>query len=411
MQMIGIHSIEDCLEILTGLQKHNLQFEINPSDATIMNSVARQIFKGTALTDRQYNLMKEKLQNYREQFESQDIIGFDRALETLRLPLRQIDRSKYITIVDTLDVYKNSVYESYKEKLKWIKVRFPFKKSDIMLINQISAIKDYVHQKGSHEHFFILNEKNVYNILSKFSDKNYVIDEELKEIYKKILDIKSNKGKYLSAISDEGLLNFNPRIKEIAEEEVGEFNLSNKLLYIDRRFRYSINNIEVVQPYSLEEKIAYRSDLYYQSKPSEETVDNIMSALWNLKRFPMLVILDKLNPEHQLYELANFYRDILPNEEQSVLFRLDGESGFNQLIHDRKLNNWVDKDTKIVYISSDKLPKLLVNSDFKPCVTFSYTSKLDRIVDSYVKSKCDLIVFREEEISPFRKYSRYYANL
>jgi hypothetical protein len=136
----------------------------------------------------------------------------------------------------------------------------------------------------------------------------------------------------------------------------------------------------------------------------------VLTALWELDRFPLLVIIDTDEAEEQLYECANYYRDILNPQEQSVLFRLeDKNSGFNQLIKDRKLNNWVDKSTKVVYISKNKLPKLLVKNDWKPTAVLSYNSKVDRHIDFYNNFNCDLIIYREESLSPFRRYSKYYG--
>jgi hypothetical protein len=161
---------------------------------------------------------------------------------------------------------------------------------------------------------------------------------------------------------------------------------------------------------SLTHKIAARKTPMYHSKPSVETTGTILGALWELNRFPMLVVLDKTNAENQLHEFVNYYRDILPAEEQSVLFRLEeADSSFNQLVKDRKLNNWVDKNTKIVYISKDKLPKVIVNNAWKPTVTFTYDSHIDKHVDGYVSFNCDLIIYREEDTSPFRKHSRLYG--
>lgn len=396
MQKIGIHTIEDCLEVLTGLQKHNLEFKINSTDATIINSVARQVFKGTALTDRQYNLMKEKLQTYKTQFESQDVIGFDRAIDKLRNPLREIDRRKYIKLVD------NEII-----------VRFPFRKPEIMLVQEVANNADgYSHEKGSHQHSFTYNESNVLKLLDRFSNKEFAIDEELLEIYNQIKDIESNSYDYLSGIFNNTLINIHHNLKPFIQDEVGEISNDNIIKLIDKKFRYAFDYIDVPtsSPISLSQKIAFRKEQSYQSKPSAESIDLILGALWELERFPMLVILDKKFAETQLYEFLSYYRDILQPEDQSVLFRLDDtDAGFNQLVRDRKLNNWVDKSTKIVYISKDKLPKLLISGEWKPSATFSYDSNIDRYVNSYVSFNCDLVIYREEETSPFRRYSRYYG--
>ena len=55
-----ILNLEDCLEHLAGLRESPVKFTIEQTDFTIMNSIARQCFKGMALTDRQSALMQEK---------------------------------------------------------------------------------------------------------------------------------------------------------------------------------------------------------------------------------------------------------------------------------------------------------------------------------------------------------------
>jgi hypothetical protein len=92
------NTLEDLLEILAGLQGQ-AKIQIESSDHNLLFSMARQVFKGTGLTDRQYELAKEKLLKYKEQFTALDY-NFDMSLEKLRLPLRQLDRSRWMKIVD-----------------------------------------------------------------------------------------------------------------------------------------------------------------------------------------------------------------------------------------------------------------------------------------------------------------------
>lgn len=402
--MLELHNIEDCLEVFAGMRKDSPKFAINGEDCTIMYSIARQVFKGTALTDRQYVLMQEKLLKYKPQFESNGFNNLEEAITVLRNPLRSIDRSKYVKLVNGVDAGFQGSQETF------IKVRFPFKKTDILLIQEIpSGDEGYFHEKGSHEHFFTLTEQHVYEIIKRFSNKDFIIDQALIEIYNQILEIKEQKEKYVCGIFNDQLVNLHPKAAAIALEELGEFNSKSKLLYVDRRRRYGIAHVDESRQYLLKEKIAYRETAQYLSKPSDESLSEVLKVLWDLNRFPLIVLLDKVRAEEQLHEFVTYYRDILPPEEQSVLFRLDGDSGFNQLVKDRKLNNWVDKNTKIVYISSDKLPKVIVNNEWRPIAALGFTSKLDRTVDSYIANRCDLIVFREEMLSPLRKFSRYYG--
>jgi hypothetical protein len=360
-----------------------------------VNSIARQVFKGTALTDRQFALMQEKLVAYKAQFVEAGVENLEDLLQRTRQPLRQIDRSKYIKCQDNTIV-----------------IRFPFNKTDICYIHEFAGTAEgYHHQKGTHIHYFEYDERNVLNLLDRFTKKDFVIDEELIEVYTAAKAIHSSPQEYLSGIVNNKLVNINPALDTVIQHEVGKLSNSTFAKFIDRRFRYALDYVELPSAStSLAHSIISRKEVTYNSRPSAESTSDILTALWDLDRFPLLVVLDAANAEEQLHELANYYRDMINPEEQSVLFRLDdAEAGFNQLVKDRKLNNWVDSTTKVVYISKSKLPKILVNNEWKPTAAFSYDSKVDRFVDSYVSFNCDLIVYREETTSPFRKYSRIYG--
>ena len=385
------NTIEDCLEILAGFRKESDKFSLMKEDYTIMHSIAKQVFKGTALTDRQLALMQKKLPAYKDQFDNADI---PLELVKLRKPLRSINREKYIKLQGNK-----------------IKIRFPFKKSDIILINEISGNSDgYEHKKGSHEHFFDYTEQNVLNLLDRFSNKSFKCDKELLLVYHEMKHIEMEKEKYIPGIYNMELKNIKDGVQSLIESDIGKLTSSTFVKYADRRFKYGLTHVDISNPKNLEESVAFRKSQVYESKPSVETLDQILGSLWNLDRFPMLVILSKNEPEKQLHSMLSYYRDILNVEQQSVLFRLeDKNAGFNQLVRDRKVNNWVDKTTKIVYISKDKLPKLLVNCEWKPTVALCFDSMLDTTVNIFVNSICDLIIFREEYLSPFRRHSSIYG--
>jgi len=391
-----ILNLEDCLEHLAGMRESPVKFTIEQTDFTIMTSIARQCFKGMALTDRQSALMQEKLLPYREQFTNIDW-DFDYAVNQLRQPLRSIDRSKYIKFQDNTIV-----------------VRFPFNKTDICYIHEFAGTAEgYHHEKGTHIHYFEYNERNILNLLDRFTKKEFVIDEELLEIYNKIKVINDNPQAHLSGIDDNyNLININSKLAVTIQNEVGEASAESFTKLYDRRFRYGFNHVANLGKArnELVHEIASRKDKTYHSKPSVQSTQDVLTALWELDRFPLLVVLDPTHAEEQLYTFANHYRDILDSNEQSVLFRLeDKDSGFNQLVKDRKLNNWVDSTTKVVYISKSKLPKLLVKGEWNPGAVFSFSSSMDRFVDSYVSFNCDLIVYREEHMSPMRRHSKYYG--
>ena len=290
-------------------------------------------------------------------------------------------------------------------------MRFPFKKSHIMLINEISNFAEgYEHKKGTHIHSFDYTESNVLLLLDRFNDKGFKVDEEIFLVWHEMQHMLLQKDSYVPGIYNMQLKNISKKIENLLTEEIGELNDENYIKYIDRRFRYGIEHFESQEAITNIQKIAYRKDLEYQSKPSKEKLEHVLTSLYTLDRFPILFILDKDNCEKQLHSIVNFYRDIIDSSTHSVLFREENkDSGFNSLIRDRKLNNWVDKDTKIVYINNKKLPKLLIENEWRPSVAFMFDGVSDRAINTYIKFTCDLQIFREEYGSPFRRHSNYYG--
>ena len=99
---------------------------------------------------------------------------------------------------------------------------------------------------------------------------------------------------------------------------------------------------------------------------------------------------------------------MVDTKDQSVLFRLSNEVGasFNEYVKENNLNNWVDKNTKIVYISNEKLPKLLISGEWKPSAALVFGSFPSRYSDAYITSHCDLIIYRDESMSMFKRILR-----
>ena len=402
------HTIEDLLEVLAGLKEQS-KIQIETTDATIMHSIARQVFKGTALTDRQFALMKEKLQTYRDQFITLEY-DFDRAVDTLRQPLRHIDRSKYIKIVSHTEMLgPDAVYESYKNKWQWIKIRFPFSKSLITVINSLPKItEEYHHAKGSHEHFFLANETNIYNIIKSFKDKEFDIEKDILDYYQKCEKI-LNEDNNISYINDVGVFNISQNLKDQMHNELGEYK-ENIYKYTDRHRRYGVmQNRVTTYADSTTLKIASRERVEFYCPENEYSLNDVLLSIYNLDRFPLLVNVSLGYEYEQVQSVYEFFKTLLPSEQQSVMFRLDNADNreFNEFVQEKKLNNWVDNNTKIVYINN-KLTKVLMKSQFSPITTLMFSQNSNGQLSKYIRTTSDLIVIRAEE-SLMRKYSKYHG--
>jgi hypothetical protein len=408
-----IATIEDLLEVAAGMTRDpEPKITLAKEDITIMHSIARQVFKGTALTDRQFALMKEKLSKYKDQFE--DSCDFESVVTELRNPLREIDRSKYIKIVSHSEmVGPDNPYESYKQKWQWIKVRFPFSKSTITLIQNIpkaDQYQEYVHHKGSHEHFFLLTEQNVYNIIKTFKEKNFEIDNDLIDLYETISSI--NKNDYEISVKDFKLLNMHKNGAAQIQQDLGELNTDNVIHYKDRSILYGITSFDqqaedIIEGYDiLTKRIARRNEPLIHVDSKAWTLSALFNSLISLNRYPIVILLDDTNPYDVLAESFGYLRNLIDSREISVLYRLpsDQSNGYNEFIQQNKLNNPLDSNTKIVYTSKNKINKPLVLSECNPITVLSLcktrrSSQLDNWLVNF-----DLVIDYADEpaIVPYR---------
>ena len=407
------NTIEDLLEILAGFRQAP-KIEIESSDMSIMYSIARQVFKGTALTDRQYALVTEKLSKYKEQFND---YNFDLAVETLRMPLREIDRSKYIKVVSHSEMLgPDKVYESYKEKWQWIKVRFPFSKKLICKIESLDkSSNNYYHDKGSHEHYFLYNERNIFDIIEVFKDSSFIIDQDLLDMHLLLQEMKDNQDNYIPGIYKLKLKNLSDRAISYMLSDIGEPSIDNLALYKDRQRKYGLHYFDtsdldnsISQLTHLSQNIVNRECRQVLIKKEKYTINNLAESVLELNRFPLLVILPETDPLNDLIKVHKSLHGFVDPTECTVMFRLsnNSDSEFNDYIKNNNLNSSLDKNTKVVYINTNKIPKPLIMSDWK-CSTalLTQSQRVNTKLSQYIE-KFDLVMHYDKDVSQFARFQR-----
>ena len=404
----AVHTIEDCLETILGYTSlSSSTFRTLSTDYSVFSSIAKQVAKQTPLTDRQYNLLLEKLSEtyYSAQFAACNIGNeqYSIALSQTRYPLREIDRSKYVTVVDTLP---ESAARSKKQDAiagnAWIKVGFPFSKKTIAIINDLaSQTRVHAHESGSRDHYFKLDEYAVYKIVSEFKDKEFEIDKELLDWYERITVIVNNRQAYLPSIADGITSNLHQTSAEYLESTLGKPSASNIVKYKDRSLLFDIRQFDTsllnegiknVSP--LTAKIVERTSPHILIKPSDWDFSKLIESLVELDRTPLLII---LKPEDALEDLKKVHAALdkfFDKDDISVLFRLDNNTNakFNKYVRDNGLNSPVTENTKVAIISKDKLPKPLLKADWVPdCVLRVGSTRIQHKVDSWTQ-ECDLVI-------------------
>jgi hypothetical protein len=381
-------TVEECLELLVGLKEaSNYKFEVYKDDSTILTSIARQVYRGVALTDRQFDLLVKKFESYTDQFNNNSI-DIKTILEEkyLRMPFRDIDR-------------KQEVYIETKDNIKLIVAKFPFNKKLISKLQTLREKSDGQVTKAKNKWKFILSEHNVKIVGDTLS--NFDFSDEFKSLYDEIISFVPHDhvpGIYYSNGSFE-LKNVHPEAVKTAQRLCGDIK-DNTLKYLDRAKQFGITYSEFIpQDETLAEKIASRThskvlinDVY--------SIEDIFKSLIVLDRFPLLVTVDE-EEYHNVQEIYNVASKYISNSQISVMFRLSNDDEenvlFNTWIKENSLNNWVDDNTKIVFIESNKIPKPVMNSYKPQCVLTmsnrsrsygyhaSWTDKIDLQISYRVK--------------------------
>tara|TARA_Y200000002_G_scaffold194803_1_gene160956 strand:- start:160 stop:1386 length:1227 start_codon:yes stop_codon:yes gene_type:complete len=399
------HNIEDCLEQLVSLQNSDCKFELKSEDVSILQSIGRQVVRGTGLTDRQLELVKTKLLFYKSMF-NYDVT---KCFNNLRIPIRNLNREKTIQIVTKDNVTDNPL----------IAVKFIFNKK---YLNNIELLKrestGHLYDNKEKIHYFPFTENNLFHVINRFKNCNFSIPEELMSYYEKVKEMNNNKNNHIPGIYSFKLKNLSDKAIDFMISSIGEPSKENLALYNDRKdqlglhhfdhdsLQESLNSLTI-----LSRNIVNRTQSNVLIKPQKYPIERVLESLLELNRFPLLVILplEKNNLMHSpldgLIPIDKGLSNIIFKDDISVLFRTDNkvDKNFNEYIKDNKLNNSLDNNTKVVYINSNKFPKPLLKSNWKPSSVLCMGSyRLNPKISDYIYG-LDLVIHYDTDLSPFNK--------
>ena len=388
-QSINDLTCEDCLELVAGISNlkwsgvAKLQdlhsFKLHPDNPRIMFSIAKQVFRGTALTQKQHELVKSLLvEYYADQFKERDIDVVEH-VDNLRFPYREVNQEHWLKV---LDVKHPKTYV----ETKMLVIRFPFNKKVISRIDELknNSDKDYFYK--DHKHYFPLTERNVYKLVTiarRFRHK-FDIDNEVQTIFDKCMEYEDNREQYLPGVYDYKIKNIPIQQFQHLHEDIGEVDVDNLFKYYDRRRKYGLCEFDIMSVTdsmmglnALSKQLIDRPSTAVMVNSKKWTLDNLLDSLFEMDRLPIAVVLDDETALDTLIEMHRRLTLRIPTEQMSVMFRLDkgkkDADAFNQFVRDKALNNYVDKNTKVVYINNNKVPKPVYRSDWEPLTLFLYT--------------------------------------
>jgi len=375
------HTIEDALEILAGTTTRAVNIRVDIGEVNLIKSLGRQVARGTALTDRQFELATKKIEKYQKGLEQNSVdVQSLLALAPLRMPLRQVDRTQSISFVMGID-----------KKIK-LSVKFVFSKKFAAVWSDLQdqlTVSVY-EQKGEKQ--LAVNEQDLYLIVNTLQPMGFTVSDEVVEVYQKIEEIyvnPDNFAPYVDVVDNTLVLkNVNPRCKTYLDKEFTDIKDSDFLVFLERvkncgiyhKTDKIIEKITEISPNKLIKDILVSEETRFRLNPEEHTTDSLFDILDTLNQWPILVIVDETKDAiSQVKTLCTALMARLDNSEVTVFFRLENgnteHEEFNQFVADNHLNNYIDSKTKVVFVSKNRIPKPLFNADWKPrtaLVTSSY---------------------------------------
>ena len=355
---------------------------IRKSDVKLFENVRSQVYKQQGLTDRQLLLMQKKVLEYKYQLDANGYFHYEEHIKHTRLPIRQIDRSRKIELVSRSNMYN--------VELLFMAIRFPFSNRMIKHIDYIKKIKETEFEAKTKTHFVPVTEKNVYNILKRFQDANFEIDEKLLDFYKKVEVFAIDEDSYTPGIYNYELKNVSVHVRNWCYKNFGKPSPDNIHLYLDRadelgliNFDYSKLQKYIEHRYSnTTYRFLSRTNKDIHVPVSDYGLDEVIDCISLLKRWPLMIVIpahvDQWASDQNLTEVENLtyvhtmLRPHIPNEDISVLYRKD-----NTTLFDKEFNNYITREqlnslpvadkTQVAIISNTKkIPKPLIASGWLP---------------------------------------------
>jgi len=381
-----MNSIDNILINLYSSSPTSVQQTVPVRDRKILVSLFRQISSGHFLTENQGKLLvkifNENIDNL--EFKDPEILSLIES-PIWSKPFRQIE-------------YVKKIYLSDSEE-KHIIIEFTFNKRIRDQISKISKDLDgALISIGNKKHTLPLTEKNILTLVKGLKNFRFEIDEKLQNFYHEILEVLSTKENIFDLKNIES-----KKLLDSLYADIGVENSENHLLLADRKIRYQYQIFSDFAPGTLTDKIAYRRTSKLYLDKNQVSLTDIIHSLNELNRLPVLFIFSSHDIKDSITDLKNMATALESNSiaDVGIYFRFDNTTEqnkiFNDLINTLKYNLKLDKNTKIVGLANNKLPKFLVKDQWKPNSIISFTNNFKNNKTSVYCDDVDLIIYYHDK--------------
>lgn len=367
-----------------GIEK--LSSNIPARDKKILMSLSRQIISGNFLTENQSKLLTKILKENIEHLSTVD----SAKLAALEVPTWS-QSFRVINQVRKIFINKES------ERLV---IEFTYNKRLRQLISDLSKqLEGQLISLGTKQYSVPLTEKNIYNLVNAFKPHGFVIDPTVMGFYEDISNfIKSNTNQFdvFSLTNEKLLTSIKTDITEISE--------NNIILLNDRRLRFQYSIFSKDPEVSLKNSLANRPNTRVWINSKTTPLTDLIQAIQQLDRFPLLVVFNGHESKECLQHLKNLTTALQDNNivaDTGIYFRFDNISDsnkvFNNTVSQLGYNCVLGDQTKIAGIANNKLPKFLLKSTWYPRSVITFSNSFKNNKTSIYCDAVDLIVYYNEK--------------
>ncbi len=168
----------------------------------------------------------------------------------------------------------------------------------------------------------------------------------------------------------------------------------------DRRLRYQYQIFQKNPEISLKNSLANREKTRVWVNSNTVTLQELIVALMDLKRLPVLTIFNGHDSDESLKNLnnlANSLKNIDLSNNVGIYFRFDNNSSknqeFNSAVSSFEFNKPLNNLTEVAGIANNKLPKFVVSNNWKPMSVISFSNNFKNNKTSFYCDNVDLIVY------------------
>ncbi len=368
--------------------------KLNPAiparDKKILSSLSRQIISGHFLTENQGKLLVKILKENKNNLS--DVSGLSSEL---------LDSPSWSKSFRILEQFRK-IY-LLKEGDGKIIVEFTYNKKLRQKIADLTKlIEGQMASLNTKQYSIPLTEKNVYSVVKTFKPLAFEVDQILMDFFQEISEIIEKRENVNNVFELK-----NEKLIAAISADIGSIDESNLLLLNDRKFRYQYDIFSKIPPTSLKIALAQRETTRVWVNSETESLENLVSALVDLKRLPLLVVFnghDSKESLENLKKLSVSLEKLGITDNIGIYFRFDNSSpsnkDFNTKVSMLGYNKNLNSSTNVVGISNNKLPKFMLNSSWEPKSIITFSNNFKNNKTSLYGDGVDLIVFYNDK-KPF----------